>query len=608
MSETNTTEPFAAEVGRLLDLVVHSLYSEREIFLRELVANAADAIDRRRFESLSDAALALPESPAIRISTEREGRVLRIADDGIGMDREELARNLGTIARSGTRMFGESLVAAKPEERPALIGQFGVGFYSAFMVAERVEVISRKAGTEAAWAWRSDGVGGFSLAPAERETAGSEVVLHLRADATEFLDAARIEAIVRKWADHVTVPILLARDGKEVPINAGTALWRRPRADLSAAERNSFYRHLGNLFDEPWTCLHWRAEGAVEFWALLYIPGSRPLVPVEDERRAHLRLHVKRMFITAEAALTPDWMRFVQGVVDTEDLPLNVSREMLQSTPVIARIRKAVTGKVLAELRARSADAAEYAKFWENFGTLLKEGVWEDHDLRDEIAPLLRFRSSAVEGWTSLGEYVARMKPEQAAIYFLAGEHAEALRNSPQIEGFRARGFEVLLGDDPIDAFWPDRLDRFEGKPIRRAGQAGADVAGQAAEVGKDEALLIAAFRSALGTVVSDVRLSARLTESAVMLAPAEKGPDLHMQRLLARAGRSGMGAAPVLELNPGHAVIRRLAAALGQGQPVTEAAEMLFDLARIQEGEAPREPASFARRVSALLGGEGGN
>ena len=600
---------FAAEVGRLLDLVVHSLYSDREIFLRELVANAADAIDRRRFEALTRPVLMPPEGAKIRIRADRSARTVTLSDDGIGMTREELIDNLGTIARSGTRAFGETLAAAKPEERPNLIGQFGVGFYSAFMVAERVEVTSRRAGTEDAWTWASDGRGDFSLAPAARDEAGTDVVLHLRGDADEFLDAVRLEAIVRKWADHITVPITLERDGKDLPANEGTALWRKPKAEVSEQNYAEFYRHLGHLFDKPWATLHWRAEGAMEFFSLLFIPSARPFEMVEQERISRVRLHVRRMFITDRADLLPPWLRFVQGVVDTEDLPLNVSREMLQSTPVLARIRKAVTNRVLTELKTHAKDAEDYEKFWENFGAILKEGIWEDVEHRKDIAELLRFRSTTVEGLTSLADYVGRMKPGQEAIYVLAGDNVDVLKNSSQFEGFRARGIEVLLLGDPIDAFWPERMEEYQGKPIRSVSQGGEDLGklplenaaeGEAA----DTTALVMALKAALGDAVSEVRTTDRLVESAVVLAAASAGLDLQMQRLLRRAGRLGASAPPVLEINPRHALIAALAREAEAGKDVAAEAELLLDLARVQDGDLPSDPAAFARRVERALAG----
>jgi molecular chaperone HtpG len=399
--------------------------------------------------------------------------------------------------------------------------------------------------------------------------------------------------------------VFLERDGKDTQVNAGTALWRRPKAEVTEAQYTEFYRHLGHLFDSPWATLHWRAEGAMEFSALLFIPGSKPFEPLEQERASRVRLHVRRMFITDEAAILPPWLRFVQGVVDTEDLPLNVSREMLQTTPVLARIRKAVTNRVLTELKTRAKDADSYAGFWENFGAILKEGVWEDADHRREVAPLLRFRSSAQDGWTSLPDYVGRMKEGQEAIYILTGDNAEALGRSAQIEGFRARGIEVLLLADPIDAFWPDRLEEFEGKPIRSVTQGAADLAKIPLEdqpEAPDVSALLEAVKAALGEAVSDVRTTDRLVDSAVVLAPAESGPDLQMQRLLRRAGRESFARPPVLEVNPRHLLLASLAARLAAGEDVSEAAGLLFDLARVQDGELPRDPAGFARRIERAL------
>ena len=606
MSETVERHEFSAEVGRLLDLVVHALYSDREIFLRELVANAADAVDRRRFEALTDASLAPPPGARVRIMPDKAARTLLVEDGGIGMSRDELGANLGTIARSGTRAFGQKIAEAAPEDRVSLIGQFGVGFYSAFMVADRVEVTSRRAGSEEAWTWASDGAGAYTIAPAEREAAGTSVLLHMKEDAGEYLEPVRIETVVRKWADGITVPIVVANEGEDRPVNEGTALWRKPRAEVEAAAYTEFYRGLGLLFDEPWATLHWRAEGALEFYALLMIPGSRPFEAVEETRESRVRLHVRRMFITDEAGLLPPWLRFVVGVVDTEDLPLNVSREMLQATPVLARIRKAVTGRVLSELKARAKDAEGYAKFWGAFGPVLKEGVWEDAEHRAELAPLMRFRSSAADGLVSLSDYAGRMRPGQEAIYYLAGDDVDALSQSPQLEGFRARGLEVLLLADTVDAFWPDRLREFEGHALRSITQdrdalakhePEAAAEGEAADVSR----LLPALKAALGDAVADVRATDRLVDSAVVLA-AGAGLDLQMQRLMRRRGGRMPTGAPVLECNPRHPVIHTLAARLEAGDSVEEAAQTLLDLARVQDGEPPRDPAAFARRMTAAL------
>ncbi|WP_263968406.1 molecular chaperone HtpG [Roseomonas sp. SXEYE001] len=604
MSETVERHEFGAEVGRLLDLVVHALYSDREIFLRELVANAADAVDRRRFEALTQSIPAVPEGAGVRILPDKAARTLTISDPGIGMAKGDLAENLGTIARSGTRAFTQSLAEASPAERPSLIGQFGVGFYSAFMVADRVEVTSRRAGTDEAWKWTSEGQGSYTLEPASRDEAGTDIVLHIKPDAEEFLEPFRLQAIIRKWADHITIPITIARDGKDEPANEGTALWRKPKSEISEESYTDFYRHLGHAFDEPWATLHWRAEGALDFTALLFIPGMKPFQVVEGERESRVRLHVRRMFITDQAELLPSWLRFVQGVVDTEDLPLNVSREMLQSTPVLARIRRAVTGRVMTELKNRAKDTESYAKFWENFGPIMKEGIWEDAEHRKDLASLLRFRSSAVEGWTSLADYVSRMKEGQEAIYVLAGDSPEALAKSPQLEGFRARGVEVLLLSDQIDAFWPERLDSFEDKPIRSITQGTIDLSkikadegtpGEAADISK----LVPLLKDALKDEVSEVRGTDRLVDSAVVLAASAGGPDLHMQRLLQRAGRDFGAGMPVLEINPRHPLIRSLAARAEGGAGLGEAAGLLLDLARVQDGDTPRDPAAFARRVA---------
>ena len=605
---------FGAEVGRLLDLVVHALYSDREIFLRELVANAADATDRRRFEALTNETLALPPDAKILIRPDKEAKTLTISDSGIGMGKDELAQNLGTIARSGTRAFSQALGDAKTGEggedpRPSLIGQFGVGFYSAFMVADRVTVTSRRAGTDEAWRWESDGAGSYTLQSASRDQAGTEIVLHLKEDAGEYLESYRLDHVVRKWADNIAVPIaIIDAEGKEEAANKGTALWRKPKSEITEEQYKEFYRTVSHGFDEPWATLHWRAEGALEFTGLLFVPSMKPFMPVEDDRRSKVRLHVRRMFITDEAELLPNWLRFVQGVVDTDDLPLNVSREMLQSTPALAKIRRAVTTRVINELtnRAKNAEKREdYEKFFENFGPVLKEGIYEDYERRSEIAPLLRFKSTTQEGWTTLSDYLGRMKPEQEAIYYLVADDAEAAKRSAQLEGFSARGIEVLLLSDHVDAFWPEQLGSFEDKPLRSVTQASADLAkikpeGESAEAPQADKL-VAALKLALDKEVSDVRTTERLVDSAVVLASGT-GPDLQMQRLLRRAGRGFGGGLAILEINPRHPLIAALSAKAEAGEDVTEAAGTLLDLARVQDGDTPRDPVAFARTIATAL------
>jgi molecular chaperone HtpG len=598
MADTNTapeTREFGAEVGRLLELVVHSLYSDREIFLRELVANAADATDRRRFMALSNESLALPENPAIKISVDKLAQTITIADSGTGMTKTELSEHLGTIARSGTSAFTASLANTKPEDRPNLIGQFGVGFYSAFMVADEVEVISRKAGSTEAWEWKSAGRGQYTLKPSEREAAGTTIVLHIKPDAEDFLEPMRIEHVIRKWADHIAIPIELERDGKFAAITAGAALWRKSKTDISKQDYAEFYRHMGHMFDEPWATIHWRAEGTVEFSALLFIPSAKPFMAVEENRDSKLRLHVKRMFITDDAKLLPSWLSFVVGIVDTEDLPLNVSREILQSTPVLDKIRKALVNRVLSELKSKAKDVEEFKPFQENFGTILKEGIYEDTGHAAEIASLVRF-ASTTEDSTALDDYIARMKEGQESIYYLAGADIEALKNSPQLEGFATKGYEVLLLSDPIDAFWPSRLGTYKEKKLESASQAGA-LFEEAAPADSITALC-AALATALGSKISAVTASTRLSGSPAMLVADPAGPDLAMQRLMRRAGRPVYGPAPRLELNPQHPFILALAAA---PDPAAKA-DLLLDLAKLQEGDLPENPAAFVKTIADSL------
>lgn len=606
---------FSAEVGQLLDLVVHSLYSDREIFLRELVANAADAMDKRRFEALTNPALSLPEVPSIHISTDKDAKTITLSDDGLGMSPEELTQNLGTIARSGTKAFGEKLSNAKPEERPNLIGQFGVGFYSAFMVADKVDVVSRRAGEDVAARWVSEGKGSYSLGPAERDRPGTDIVLHMKDDAEEFIDPWRLRGIIRKWADHIAWPVVLHEpdeDGKEKEeiINEGKALWLRPKSEITSEEYTEFYRHVARAFDEPYATLHWKAEGTVEFASLLFLPGARPFDFMEQSsRESRLHLHVKRMFITDEASLVPNWLRFVQGVVDTDDLPLNVSREMLQSTPVLARIRKAVTKRVISEIKKRAQEGGEsFTGFWNNFGLVIKEGLWEDSEHRQEIAEFSRFHSTHDDELTTLDDYISRMKPEQETIYYLVGDNLKALRASAQLEGFRARGLEVLLLSDAVDSFWPDRLHSYKDKTFRSVAQAHGDLEkfapeaeeqGEAANVEK----LTPALKDALGEAVKDVRSTVRLTGSAVVMT-SEGGPDLAMQRLMRRSGQEMPALPPVLEINPRHPLIRALAERVEKGESVAEHARILLDLARVQEGEALPDPSGFARTLAGLLAG----
>ncbi|MBI4182459.1 MAG: molecular chaperone HtpG [Proteobacteria bacterium] len=621
---------FQAEVSRLLDIVAHSLYSNKEIFLRELISNASDACDRLRYAALTAPELLAGEPEFhIRIALDRAERTIEVADNGIGMSRAELIENLGTIARSGTAAFVEELAAARAAGKPgaelSLIGQFGVGFYSAFMVAERVEVRSRKAGEAEAWLWASDGKGSFTVAPVAKEGRGTAVRLTLSEDAKEFLDPARLRHVAKTYSDHIQIPIVLAEGGKEERINAASAIWMRPRAEITPEQYAEFYRHAAHMLDEPWETLHWKVEGTIDCTALLFVPGARPFDTFDPERKPKVKLYVRRVFITDDCPeLLPSWLRFLRGVVDSDDLPLNISREMLQQNPVLAKVRQVLIRRTLAALKERAEkDADAYAAFWRNFGAVLKEGLYDEPARAEELFPLCRFASTGAEGPVSLADYAGRMREGQEAIYTIAGEDAEALRTSPQLEGFAAKGVEVLLLTDPIDEFWPEAVGRFAGKPFKSITRGAADLARIKAPEGKEETkgegareaalrpevdALLKALRKTLGEAVKDVRVSERLTASAVCLVADEGEIDIRLERMLRQHRQIKGRLARILEINPGHALIRRLcelAKADGGGAAgglVAEAAWLLLDQARIVEGEPVADAPAFARRLTGVM------
>ncbi len=611
------THEFQAEVSRLLEIVAHSLYSERQVFLRELISNASDACDKLRFLGQQDAGLIGDEAEfRIVLAVDKAARTLTVADNGIGMDKDELVANLGTIARSGTAAFVKSMEEAKRKDNP-LIGQFGVGFYSAFMVADRVTVESRKAGTDAAWRWESDGKGSYSVASCGRTARGTAIVLHLKEDAAEFLDEAKLGEIVRRYSDHIAIPISLG----DKTLNRASALWMRPKGEVTEEQHTEFYHHIAHAFDTPWANLHWRAEGTIEYAALLYVPGMRPFDLFAPERKHGVKLYVRRVFVNeAPEGLVPRYLRFLRGVVDSEDLPLNVSREMLQNNPVIAKIRHGLTGRVLGEIEKRARDDAEgYAAFWGNFGEVLKEGIFEDAEHGKRVLGLARFRTSTQgDAWVSLADYVARMKPEQDAIYYIAGDDPKAVVASPHLEGFARRGIEVLLLSDPVDEFWVAQTDEFDGKKFKSVTRGAADLARFADEAKKDEtkgqdapdvAPLLALFRLALGDTVKDVRASERLAESAVCLVADENDMDIHLERMLRQHKQLKSAAKRILEVNPTHALVKALAAtvkASGENQAVqarvSEVAKLLYDQARLVEGDKLDDPAAFAKRMADAL------
>src|SRR5579864_8407311 len=474
-TETSTiSQPFQAEVSELLNLMVHSVYSETDIFLRELISNASDACDKLRYESIANPSLMGDgEPPKIRIIPVKKNNTLTIADNGIGMDRQELIDNLGTIARSGTRSFLERMKEAK--DGAGLIGQFGVGFYSAFMVAERIVVTSRRAGAGDAWTWSSSGGSGFEIAPAVSDGAparGTNIVLHLKAEAAKYLEPFEIERIVRSYSDNIQFPIeLVPEEGEARQINSASALWQRPKSELKPEDYIQAYKSIAGAFDEPAMTLHYRAEGRYSYAVLLFAPSTQPFDLFDPARKGRVRLYVRRVFITEEAELLPAYLRFIRGVVDSEDLPLNISREMLQNDPQVAQIRKALTGRVLSELATLAEkDAPAFEKVSEAFGSLLKEGIYEDFERRDQLLALARFTTTAGTA-RSLKQYVADLRPNQTEIYYLVGESPERVKANPKLEAARARGIEVLLLTDPVDAFWTAAPPGFEGKPLRSLSQ-----------------------------------------------------------------------------------------------------------------------------------------
>ena len=610
MTETLEKETFSfqTEVGQLLEIVAGSLYSNREVFLRELVSNASDACDKLRYAALTDASLA--PSSDFAITLEADKKTLSVSDNGIGMNHADLLETLGTIAKSGTGAFIEAL-KSEEKDAPGLIGQFGVGFYSAFMVATKVDVLTRKAGEEDAWLWSSDGKGAFTIEPAARDTSGTTVTLHLKKDAKEFADETRIRHIISTYSEHISFPVEFGNE----TLNAAEALWTRPAKDITEEQYTEFYRHSARAFDAPWHVMHNKVEGTLNHTSLLFVPSVQPFDLFEPERKSQVKLYVNRVFIgDTTNDLIPAYLRFLRGVVDSQDLSLNVSREMLQSDPKLAKIKTSISKKVLSELKKKANKAIEeYATFWGNFGAVLKEGLVEDAALRDRILDICRFASTGDGALTSLADYVARMKDGQEAIFYIAGEDEAQLAHSPHLEGFKAKGVEVLLLSDQVDEFWLQHITEFDGKPFKSITRGAADlddVKADATEKEEDKteeadlSELIAAIKAELGEVVKDVRPSKRLTDSPVCLIADDGDMDVNLERLLKRHGQLQHGAPRVLELNPTHGIIAKLAERAKEDNDdlLKDAAHLLLDQARIVEGEMPADPSDFARRLGSVM------
>ncbi len=611
---------FQAEVSRVLQLMVRSVYSESEIFLRELISNAADASDKLRYEALTDDALLDGDGDyTITITVDKEAGTLSIADRGIGMSHDELISNLGTVARSGTAAFAEQLTGDAAKD-VSLIGQFGVGFYAAFIVSDDVRVTSRRAGSDEAWTWQSDGQSGFSLTPAERDSRGTNVTLHIREDDQEYLEAARLRHIVTTYSDHIGLPIKLvdvASEDELETINAASALWTRPKSDMTDEKYTEFYHHVGHAADEPDLVLHYKAEGMIEYSSLLFVPGAPPFDLFDPNRKPRVKLYVKRVFITDDTGeLIPGYLRFIRGVVDSEDLPLNISREMLQNSAIVSRISKAVTGRVLSELeKTADKDPETYTKIWENFGPVLKEGIYEDEERREQLLKLARFRTAKGDGWQSLADYVANISEGQDAIYYVSAADLDAARRSPHLEGFVSRGVDVLLLSDPVDDFWLQMVFEHEGLQLKSVTRGSADLSdlpGAVADEDQPEAAaeadmdaLVVALREHLGEHIKDVRTTERLQGSPVCLVADDTDMDINLQRILQQHNQLQEAMPRILEVNPRHDTIKALAkVAVGDGglDALADPAHLLLDQALILEGEAPRDPGAFSARLSSLM------
>jgi molecular chaperone HtpG len=608
------SQPFQAEVSELLHLMVHSVYSETDIFLRELISNASDACDKLRYEAIAKPELIDEhDAPKIRIVPDKKASTLTVADTGIGMERQELIDNLGTIARSGTKAFVAKLAEAK--NGAGLIGQFGVGFYSAFMVAERIVVTSRRAGASEVWTWSSSGGAGFEVAPASEEDAkrvarGTEIVLHLKEDAKKYLETYEIERIVGAYSDNIQFPIVLvAEEGEPRQINSASALWQRAKSELKPEDYAKAYKSIANAFDEPAMTLHYRAEGRYSYAVLLFAPSAKPFDLFEPARKGRVKLYVRRVFITDDADLLPAYLRFIRGVIDSEDLPLNISREMLQNNPQLAQIRKAVGSRVVSELETLSEKEPEaFGKIWEAFGAVIKEGIYEDFERREKLLALSRFSSTTGEKRT-LKQYVADLKPNQTEIYFLVGDSIERLKSNPRLEAASARGIEVLLLTDAVDAFWTSAPLEFDGKPLKSLSQGDLNFdlipllekdEGKAEPVA-DETHTIAIIKASLGDRVTDVKASTRLTTSASCLVAGSQGPDRELERLLAQQNR-GMRTKPILEINLRHPLVSAIANKGSDKSVADDLSLLLLEQAQILDGELPEDPAAFAARLNRLV------
>ena len=602
---------FQTEVTKLLDIVINSLYSEKYIFLRELISNASDACDKLKYWALTNPNAAKTSGEfKIKIIPDEKENTLIVSDNGIGMNKDDLINHIGTIAKSGTADFVRN--AKDNGSVVDLIGQFGVGFYSAFMVAKKVEIITRKVGEEQAWKWVSDGLGGYEISETKRESNGTDIKLFLKDDAKDFTDTIYLRHVIRTYSDHVEYPIVLdlGKAGEET-VNTASALWTRNKADITPEQYKEFYRHISKNFDNPWLTLHFKAEGSIEYNALLYIPSTAPYDLFQPDRQQSLKLYVNKVFISDKVeGLMPAYLRFVKGVVDSSDLPLNISREMLQQSALLAKIRQGTVSRILKELTKRMKDYDDYLKFWNAFGIAFKEGIYEDFSNREEVAALSLFASTnSEEKLTSLDEYISRAKPEQKSIYYITGDDVPTLRNNPQLEAFKEKGVEVLLLTDPIDEFWTQTLTTYKTFAIKHISQADVDLNikhdGEKADEGdlkKLTDLMADMFKNEVGKVI----VTEKLTKSPAALNVENGQMSIHLERLMRNhQQQTAFASTRILEINPYHPLIIKLAEMLGDENKKTEVSEvsrLVLDQAKIAEGEAVSDPSFFAEKVSEYI------
>lgn len=602
---------FQAEVSKLLDIVVNSLYSEKHIFLRELISNASDACDKLKYMVLTNPDIA-KDSGAFKIfiTPDAKTNTLKIADNGIGMNREDLINHLGTIAKSGTADFVNNV--KENGSNVDLIGQFGVGFYSAFMVASKVEILTKKAGEDKAWFWSSDGIGGFEIREAEKKSNGTEIKLFLKEDEKNFTDTIYLRHIIRTYSDHIDYPIVLCLgEAGEETVNTGSALWSRHKSEITEEQYKEFYHHLSKNFDDPWMTLHFKAEGNIEYTGLLYIPRQAPYDLFQPDRKNGLKLYVNKVFISDKVEeLMPSYLRFVKGVIDSADLQLNISREMLQHNALIEKIKHGTVSRILKELKKRAENYDDYMIFWKDFGIAFKEGIYEDFSNREEIAGLSRFHSTHdLDKYTSLDEYIARVKDDKKFIYYITGDDVRVLANNPQLEAFKAKGIEVLLLTDPIDEFWTQTLPNYKGYTIKHINQADLDLSverSDAKAADGDMQKLIDKLTEMFKNEVGKVQTTDKLTKSPVSLTVENGQMSIHLERLMRNhQQQTAFASTRILELNPYHPLIIKLSEMVGESkepEKVEEVARILLDQAKIAEGEAISDPSFYAEKLSEYI------